>query len=337
MYYLACFIVSLLTLLWAIAINENMKINQILLIVITVIGNGGYYALAESSCLETAILANKLTYLIGIFSPMLIFFNICEICKMRMRHFWVVTLYTIQILIYLCVCTIGKSNLFYETVEFHEGRNGAFLTKTYGPAHDIYIVMLFLYLAMCMWITAQSWNKKNKVSYKTADILIFMGILTTGTYFIERALHLEMDFVPFVFTIGLIAILVPVTKTSWYSVEENRGILESKLEGMAYIVFSKKLQYMGCNEYAGILFPELLEWELEKKIPGNGGRFNTFLRQTFMKFVVSNQEEPLRGTPFSIKERTFHYFVKRLYSNRKKHLGYVIELIDVTELANGSV
>ena len=74
MLYLVCFLVSVLIFLWSVAINENMKINQILLIIITVIGNGGYYTLASSTCLETAILANKLTYLIGIFVPMLIFF-----------------------------------------------------------------------------------------------------------------------------------------------------------------------------------------------------------------------------------------------------------------------
>lgn len=138
---------------------------------------------------------------------------------------------------------------------------------------------------------------------------------------------------PFAFTIGLVAILISITKTQQYSVEENRGIIDKKLEGTAYIVFSKKLTYMGCNEYAGTLFPELLDWELEKKIPGNGGRFNTFLRQTFMKFVESKQEESVRGIPFTIKGRTFHYTVKHLY-NRKKKIGYVIELIDVTELAS---
>lgn len=88
MLYLICFLASVLIFLWSVAINENMKINQILLLIITVIGNGGYYILASSTCLETAILANKLTYLIGIFAPMLIFFNICEICKIKIKHFW---------------------------------------------------------------------------------------------------------------------------------------------------------------------------------------------------------------------------------------------------------
>lgn len=333
MLYLVCFLISVLIFLWSVAINENMKINQILLIIITVIGNGGYYVLASSTCLETAILANKLTYLIGIFSPMLIFFNICEICKIKLRHFVVVILYTVQMLLYMSVLTIGSGDLFYKTVEFHVGSNGGYLTKTYGPLHSIYLLMFFLYFVMSLWASAYSMKNKNKVSYKNVDILIFMSILIAGTYLIERMLHLKFEFVPFAFTIGLLAILISITKTMQYAVEENRDIIEAKLEGTAYIVFSKKLAYMGCNEYAGTLFPELLEWELEKKILGNGGRFNTFLRQTFMKFVESKQEQPMQGIPFTIKDRTFRYTVKHLY-NRKRKVGYVIELMDVTEFSS---
>lgn len=83
MLYLVCFLVSVLIFLWSVAINENMKINQILLIIITVIDNGGYYTLASATCLETAILANKLTYLIGIFAPMLIFLIFVRYVKSR--------------------------------------------------------------------------------------------------------------------------------------------------------------------------------------------------------------------------------------------------------------
>lgn len=331
MLYLFCFWASVLIFLWSVVVNENMKINQFLLIIITVIGNGGYYSLASSTCLETAILANKLIYLLGIFSPMLILFNMCEICKIKVNHLFAGILYTVQILLYMGVLTIGSNDLFYKTVEFHEGRYGAYLTKTYGPLHSIYLVTFIFYFGMCLWVSTDSVNKKNKVSHKNADILIFTSVLILGTYFIGRALHLEIEFVPFAFTIGLFAILLSVTRTKQYVLEENSDIIASKMEGTAYIVFSRKLAYMGCNEYAGSLFPELLEWQLEKKIPGNGGRFNTFLRQSFMKFVESHQEAPMRGTPFTIKERTFHYTVKHLYS-RKRKVGYMIELTDVTDI-----
>lgn len=336
MYYLVCFIASLLILLWAVAQGENLKINQILLIVITVIGNGGYCALAGSNCLEKAILANKLSYLIGIFSPMLIFFNICEVCKIRLRQSLVVILYAVQMMLYLCVCTTGKYDIFYKTVEFHKGNSGAFLTKTYGPVHAVYIAALFIYLAMAIGVSIYSCNKKNKVSIQNVDILIFSSILIVGAYMFERIIHLKVELMPFIFTIGVVAILIPVTKISRYSIEENEEIVRSKMEGTGYIVFTKNLRYMGCNEYAGALFPELKEWELEKKIPGNGGRFNTFLRQTFVKYVESGQEELMKGKPFVIKEQCFHYVVRRLHTG-KRHSGYIIELIDVTDFTDHSL
>ena len=331
MSYLVCFLASIIFFMWLVVINENMKTNQILLLIITVIGNGGYYALASSTCLETAILANKLTYLIGIFSPILIFLNICEICKIRIKHFVVVILYTVQMLLYMGVLTIGSSDLFYKSVEFHIGSYGGYLSKTYGPLHSIYLAMFILYFGMSFWVSVYSLNNRNQVSYKNVDLLLFTSILIIGTYFIERVLNLSFEFVPISFTVGLFVILTSVIKTKHYDVEENSDIIASKMEGTAYIVFSRKLAYMGCNENAAILFPELLEWKLEKKIPGNGGRFNTFLRQTFLKFVKSKEEEPMQGPPFTIKGSTFFYTVKHLYS-RKRKIGFVIELTDVTDV-----
>ena len=336
MYYFICFIISLLILLWAVAINENMKINQILLIVITAIGDGGYYALASSNGLENAILANKLSYLIGIFSPMLIFFTICEVCKIKIRHWLVVILYTIQMVLYLSVCSIGKYEFFYQTVEFHKGSTGAYLTKTYGPAHSIYIVTLFLYLVACIGVSAYSFRKKNKVSSQDVDILILTSILIVGAYMLERLIHLNVELMPFVFTLGLIAMLIPVTKISTYSIEENQELIQTKMKGTGYIFFSKNLRYMGCNDYAEAFFPELKVWELEKKIPGSGGRFNTFLRQSFMKYVKENQKEPMDGKPFMIKDRCFHFAIRRLQRG-KWHLGYIIELIDVTDFTEYSL
>lgn len=333
MYYFICFLIALLILLWAVALNENIRLNQILLIAVVVAGDGGYYALVEANCLETALLANKLTYLIGVFAPMLIFFCICEICKIEIKRILVVLMYVVQISLYLCVCTIGKYDIFYKTAELHEENGRAFLTKTYGPMHDVYVVLLVLYLVLWVGAFAYSFNnRKNSVSTKTVDILIFTCILIAGAYMLERGIHLKLELMPFAITIGLVTILIAITRVSKYSIEENKKIIADQLEGTAYIVFSKRLHYMGCNEYAEQFFPELAEWELEKRIPGNGGRFNTFLRQTFMKCVKEDQELPVKGDPFTIKGRRFSYVVKHFYSG-KKQIGFLIELQDITVFA----
>lgn len=63
MVYLVCFILSIVMFLWVIVRSDSFRINQIMLIVVTMVGNGGYHALATSTCLEKAILANNLIYL----------------------------------------------------------------------------------------------------------------------------------------------------------------------------------------------------------------------------------------------------------------------------------
>lgn len=317
--------------LWVIAKSDTLNINQIMLVIVAMVGNGGYCALANSTCLEKAILANNLTYLIGIFSPMLLFFNICEVCRVKLPKWTVFVLYTNQMLLYLSVCTTGKLGIFYKTVELITGENGSYLTKTYGPMHTVYLIMLFAFLAACIGVSIYSINKRNIVSFKNVDMMIIIIIVILGTYVFQRLLHLKVELFPFVFTVGIVVILIPVIKIRSFSFHDNREIIGEKLEKSGYIVFTKKLHFMGCNKTAAELFPELDKWELEKKVPGSGGRFNTFLRQPLMKYINSNAVEPVKGRPFVIKDKSFGFWIRRLNSG-KRHIGYIIEIIDISDL-----
>lgn len=125
--------------------------------------------------------------------------------------------------------------------------------------------------------------------------------------------------------------MITVTKLRLYSVEGNKEIIDEKLYKSGFIVFTKKLCYMGCNKAAAELFPELQKWELEKKVPGSGGRFNTFLRQPLMQYINSNLKVPIKGKPFVIKEKSFGFSIRCL-NNGKRHIGYIIEIIDITDL-----
>ena len=64
-----------------------------------------------------------------------------------------------------------------------------------------------------------------------------------------------------------------------------------KVEKEGYIFIDKKLRFMGCNDRAYEFFPELKEWELEKKLPGKGGRFNTYLRQPLYKYIEQEEDD----------------------------------------------
>ncbi|MBQ8970662.1 MAG: hypothetical protein IJ073_05040 [Lachnospiraceae bacterium] len=335
MYYLVCFICSLLILLWIIASGENLKTSAILLILVTVIGDGGYLAMAYSESLEKALLANTLIYTIGIFTPMLFFFNICDICRIKLPVPATVLMYLLQILLYLCVCSTGRLGIFYKTAEFHIGPAGGYLTKTYGPAHTLYLITMAAYFSAAVILSFHFSRKKNIVSFQNVDILIFISFLLIGSYAVERLIHLNIELMPFIYTLGIFGILLPIVKLSKYSIDNNSEIIEASMQTTGYIIFTNKLLYMGCNRYAGDLFPELLEWELERKIPGNGGRFNIFLRPAFMKYVSSGESAPQKARPFSIKGQSYNCELSRLHRN-KKVIGYVIKILNVSDYAKES-
>lgn len=307
-----------------------------MMIVVAIAGNGGYYALANSTCLEKAILANNLTYLIGIFCPMFLFYNVCEICQFELPHRLVSTIYVVQMLLYLSVCTTGKYEIFYKTVEFNMDDKGVYLTKIYGPMHTVYLITLFAFIAATAGVLLYSSKKRNIVSIKNVDSIVFVIITVVSTYVLQRLLHLTVELLPFAFTLGNVVILYIITKLRNYSVDGSKEIIDEKLKNSGFIVFTKALYYMGCNKTAAELFPELETWKLERKIPGNGGKFNTFLRQPLTQYIHSNLKEAKKGKPFVIRGKTFGFSIRCLNS-RKRHIGYMIEIINMTDLLDSPI
>ena len=332
MIYLIPFFLVVAMLVVIIAYGKTIDMKIVLLMLIVAIGNGGYFALAMSKNLEEAVLANKIAYVIGSFAPITIWLIVCSICRIHVPRVLCMVLYTIQFFIYMSACTVGYQKWFYETVEFHLGRTGGYLTKTYGPMHVIYLISLFIYTLAGIVVAIYSLNRSNIVSRINVDILIFADLIAVGVYFLERVITLDIELNPMSFVISSVAMAVPMIKISIYSVYENKNFFNEEIEQAAYIVFSKSLKYMGCNECAEKMFPELIEWELERKIPGNGGRFNTFLRQPLQEYVDKGEIERFVGHTYEYKGELYHYEIGALARDKKKTRGFFIKVSNVTDV-----
>lgn len=81
-------------------------------------------------------------------------------------------MYSIQMLLYLCVCTTGKYDIFYKTVQFNMDEKGVYLTKTYGPMHAVYLIMMFLFLVAGICVSIYSIKKRNIVSIKSEYLYV---------------------------------------------------------------------------------------------------------------------------------------------------------------------
>ena len=102
------------------------------------IANIGYLSLALSETLEKAVLAKQLCYVGGCFVPVLVFFNIAYLCKIKISRVSSILMLAYSVLIFLCVLTIGISDIFYVSYELKRVGDVAILEKVNGRAITIY-------------------------------------------------------------------------------------------------------------------------------------------------------------------------------------------------------
>ena len=336
MIYFISFSFALVSIMLVVFYGKVMDSNNILFNVVVAVGNGGFYALATASNLSEAILANKVSYALGSFAPMLLFFVVCSICQMQVPRFTRAVMYCIQIIVFFSACSVGKSTLFYKLVEYHKDGNMAYLTKTYGPFHSLYLGTVLFYTLAAIVVGIISVNRKNYVSRFNVMVLIFVDLLVVGVYLIERFISYQVELLPIFFTAAAVIITVTLIRHYRYSIYNNKEIVEENLNKTGFVMFNEKLQYMGCNNYATELLPELLNWELEQKVPGSGGRFNTFLRRPLNNYVGNTGDGGKGRGTYSYKGRLYRYEIGALHSNyRKRVIGYVIQLSDVTDFLTG--
>lgn len=336
MVYLVCLCVSFLLLVYLFSYERVIDVDSACFIIAVIVGNAGYVALAYSKNLEEAILANKISYVIGIFVPMIIFFIVCNVCRVHIPAALRLVMYLIQIAIFLSMCTVGTSDVFYKTVEFHLNDGVGYLTKTYGPMHAAYLFTLYLYTFLGIVVGIKALTKRTVVSHINVDMVLGADALVVGTYVVERLVHLNFDIVPVVYTLSAVIAIIPVIKTYNYSIRHNPALSEDMISENASMVFNSRLQFMGCNEKAYELFPELLSWELEVAIPGNGGRFNTFLRQPLLSYCDNKNSFTPVEKSFEYKNSKYRYKILTFCSNHNRYKGYIIRVMDVTDIVQGN-
>ena len=326
--YFISFLVAVAVLLFMVIYGEGYGINHILLAVVIVIGNGGYLALSVSQNIQHALLAVMLTYTIGIFAAMLLFINISEIYKVNLPNWLVCLMYIVQFVLYLASATIGTLDIFYKSAELKYMDDVVYLQKEYGPVHTVYAITIYVYFILLIACSTGVIKGKRKISSKDATLIFFLEFITISVYVAERLVGLRVELFPFVIDIAEILLLVPLTKLNTYTLTGNNEIVRSRLDAEGYVFFDKKLRFMGFNNKAAEFFPELGEWELEKKIPGSGGRFNTFLRQPLYRFLESPVDENSFGI-FDMRDVKLKFKIGVIKNRAGRKRGYIIELDEV--------
>ena len=330
-YYLGAFLFSLTMVLLLFVLWDKKSYSYFSNIFwIVLIANGGYFSLALANSVETAVLAKKLCYVGGCFIPLLVFFNICSLCKIKISRIVSTVLTVLCLIAFVGVLSIGVSDLFYESFSLVKVNNISILDKENGPLYYLYLAELIGLNIASIVVVAISLRPKNRkfVSYINSVLLLIPLAASTLVYIIQRVTDSIIDWIPLSYMVFTTIFFIVYRRTENYDIISVVIDSYKQVESHGYIIINKNGKYLGSSEIAKTYYPLLNDLKIDYNLDDSDELFRKIKKEMlFLKEnssavwyqVVNNKE---------IKFEIRHNF----YKNRPN--GYIIELSDDTMQQN---
>lgn len=326
--YVIALAIAIANTFFILSRGRVQNIYKILLGVLVIVSNIGYLAIALSQNLETALLANMLTY-IG--SSILILLNVsvvAELCNVKRQRVLRGVMAGCSLLMISLACTVGYSDIFYKTVELRQAYGISYLEKTYGPAHSVYTAFVAGCIAITLWMLVSSLIKKTKVSYRTIIVLWSSLIACAGIYLLEQAFAMKVELIPIVYDIIMICVTTIFDHIDMYDMSPNVQKVFDAMEEYGYLTFDNHKRFMGCNELAKQYFPELTKAKIDFSLSCAGTDPYDALVEWISEYTPDSTES---ARTYNINSRILRFHIRDLVSSRKtKKIGYILEFYDVT-------
>ncbi len=325
-YYIITAILALINLVILVFTYENKKANYYIMLsmVIMAISNCGYLALALSTELNEAVLANKIGYLGGCFIPLITLFLICTICNYSIASWLRYILYGLSFVVYFMVLTIGYNDLYYTDLSLGKLGNATILVHSYGVGHALFYVILYGYLLLEVVLLGYHFMKRRAVSQNKLWTLSVMLICNIVFFIVGRLIHQDFEIMSALYILDGWILIYLQRKNMMYNLEDSIASTIQKQEVYGYIMFDNGQRYMGCNKVAGDTFPGIAECKVDNRIDHFDGVKMIFeWLQGYIRDGKEHYQYENDGRYYDIKVSRVWY--------RESARGYVVEIKEETD------
>lgn len=325
-YYFITTILALINLLIFIFKFEEKKIVYLftLLGVLTTVSCGGYLALALSDTLSEAILAKKIYYIGGCFVHPVVFFAVCYLCKLKVPGWLRNILYAYSFVVYCLVLTIGYNEWYYKDPYIETVENVTILEYSYSFGHILFNIMLYAYMIVDIVLLIYSLYTKSAVPRKSLWAMTIMQVANVVLFVIGRYLNSAMEIMPLMYVIDGWLILYMHRRATMYSIEDSIISSLGKQDTYGYIMFDRKKNYLGCNEIAKRIVPEIVECNIDMQIK------DVPQMDTILGWVTDAAVEDNKVFEYEVGYRHYRCTVENLWYDEKA-CGYMIEMQEDTD------
>lgn len=293
--------------------------------IFALIANIGYLFIAISKNVDEAIIANKITYISGCLLSVALLMLVFDACKVELPKPVRFVLFAFNMTVLFFALTAGQTDWFYKKCHLETINGVTKLVKEYGPAHNLFLIMLYGYPLIGICLLVYSLIKRKKLIYKNVILLLLQYLMTVFCYTIGRKIFNGIEPVCISYCFSDIFLLFITYNTSLYNLDEALLNSIEKQDHQGFILFDKKFRYAGCNNVA-IKYIPVLDTQILTK------NFDTNIDILYkIENLVRNYNGCNDKLNFVSKGLDLELSVQYLYKNNKIR-GYIVRIIDDSKL-----
>lgn len=294
-------VVSLLLLIGCLLLVRRKRHWFTLLFSSVTVVNVGYTLLSVSPDLNTALWANRLSYLGSVFLPFSMLMIILNVTNTKYKRWLSPALIGISMIVFLVAASPGISDVYYKEVSIAVVDGATTLVKVYGPLHPIYLVYLVGYFASMVAVIIRAYVKKTIDTTSHAVIVAIAVFVNIGVWFIEQLTDMDFEFLSISYIISELFLLgVHMVMQEQQRLKE---LIEQKDE--ALVKANKINKEQSSPVEVSDSAKEYFEKGLETLTPTEFAVYNAYIAGSTTKEIMST---------LGIKENTLKFHNKNIYS-----------------------
>ena len=316
----------LLVIVYSFIFHKHFDVNLTILAVLVPIINFSFVLLGRAETVNEALVALRFTYLGGTFlmvSAMLLIFSICGF---HLKPWLRAIIMIVAGLVFSSTLTIGHSDLFYVGVpDLAEAYGASYLTnKTYGPMHTVFYVMVVVCYLAIIAVLVYSFFKRRQVARRILLLIVLAVTIAVFGFFGSRIISQKLEILPATYNIGMVIYLIIASRLRLYDASDS--VTDSLVQRgeTGFISLDSRLRYLGSNDTAKKMIPELSDFIIDKPIS------DEWVRDTFVPWIEAFKKNPEDHQ--KLVERDGHYYMLTLNTLKVGYFyhGYQILMSDDT-------
>lgn len=315
------FLTGIYSLIWRKRFSAFLTLNYALIPIV----NLGYYIVAVSQNVPEAIVGIKISYL-GIFAHIFIMYTIFDLCNLNIKKAFRLILLAVSTFFFFSALTIGSTTFFYKNITGELIENTLVLHKKYGLIHTLYYVQVFIYMGITISATFYTICKKKDVSRHNLRYILACESIPVLSFFAGRFFHVKVDFMPLSYVLSEIVLLIISHRIILYDITATAIETISANGKTGFASFDDKFHYLGGNQVAKEIYPELAELRVDSSIPKNS-ELNVEILENIRRYIADPKENSFVK---NFGELIYKIDIDTLFDGRNNR-GYILYMQDDTK------